>query len=177
MKNHRLERCLWSAALLGSVWISGCAMISGVPDLPVPEAQKPTAPFEQSTALFSQGRYEAAYSANHKILQEGRGAPDVALFNMGVISAHSANPKKNYPRALSSFRTLVVEYPQSSMVEPAKTWIQVLEAYQKLADEKRLLMREREAFAHEKDKLKYAIEKSRQVDVDIEKRRRDTLRK
>ena len=175
--NHRLQRFLWSAALLGSVWISACAIIGVEPDLPVPEAKKPIASFEQSTALFSQGQYEAAYTENHKIFQEGRGAPDVALFNMGVISAHSANPKKNYPRALSSFRTLVVEYPQSPMVEPAKTWIQVLEAYQKLADEKRVLMREREAFAQEKDKLKYAVEKSRQVDVDIEKRRRDTLRK
>ena len=96
---------------------------------------------------------------------------------MGMISAHSANPKKNYPRALSSFRTLLVEYPQSPMIEPAKTWIQVLEEYQKLADEKRVLMKEREALVHEKDKLRYTVEKSRQVDVDIEKRRRDTLRK
>ncbi len=143
----------------------------------VPEAKKPTGPFEQSTALFSHGQYEAAYIENQKILQEGRGAPDMALFNMGMISAHSANPKKNYPRALSSFRTLVVEYPQSTMIEPAKTWIQVLEEYQKLADEKRVLMREREALVQEKDKLRYSVERSRQVDVDIEKRRRDTLRK
>ena len=63
------------------------------------------------------------------------------------------------------------------MIEPAKTWIQVLEEYQKLADEKRVLMREREALVQEKDKLRFSVERSRQVDVDIEKRRRDALRK
>jgi hypothetical protein len=177
MKIRRLRRYLWFAALLGSVWIPGCTPLSGGPDTLVPEGKKPTGPFEQSNALFSHGQYQAAYNENQKILQEGRGAPDVALFNMGMISAHSANPKKNYPRALAAFRTLVVEYPQSPMIEPAKTWIQVLEEYQKLADEKRVLMREREALGQEKDKLRFSVERSRQVDVDIEKRRRDTLRK
>jgi len=177
MKNQRSRYFFPAYALLGSVWMSACSPLNGGPDTPAPEAKKPIAPFEQSSALFSHGLYEAAYNENQKILQEGRGAPDVALFNMGMISAHSANPKKNYPRALSSFRTLLVEYPQSPMIEPAKTWIQVLEEYQKLADEKRALMKEREALVHEKDKLKYTVEKSRQVDVDIEKRRRDTLRK
>ena len=177
MNSQRLQRYLWTTALLGSVWISGCTPMSGGPDTTVPESKKPNAPFAQSNALFSRGQYEAAYNENQKILQEGRGAPDVALFNMGMISAHSANPKKNYPRALSSFRTLIVEYPQSPMIEPAKTWIQVIEEYQKLTDEKRVLMKEREALVQEKDKLRYTVEKSRQVDVDIEKRRRDALGK
>ncbi len=63
------------------------------------------------------------------------------------------------------------------MVEPAKTWITVLEEHQKIADEKRSLTKEREALVQEKDKLKYTIEKSRQVDIEIEKRRRGTLQK
>ena len=146
-------------------------------ELPVPDVKNRPAPFEQSAAMISQGQYEAAYNENQKILQEGRGAPDMALFNMGMVSAHSGNPKKNYPRALLSFRALVKDYPQSSMVEPAKTWIQVLEEYQRMADEKRITTRERESLLQEKEKLKYTIEKSRQVDIEIEKRRRETLRR
>ena len=69
------------------------------------------------------GQYDAAYNETQRILQEGSGATDVALFNLGMISAHSANPKKNYTRALSYFRTVVMEYPQSQMSEPAKTWL------------------------------------------------------
>jgi hypothetical protein len=177
MKIQPSRGFLWLAALIGSVWLSSCSSMIGGSDPLVPEGEKRTTPFEQSTSLFYHGQYEAAYNENQKILQEGRGAPDVALFNMGMISAHSANPKKNYPRALSSFRTLVKDYPQSSMAEPAKTWIQVLEEYQKMVEEKRTLTRERESLVQEKDKLKYTIEKSRQVDLEIEKRRRETLRK
>ncbi len=147
------------------------------PVAPVPEVEHRTDPFEQSKALFSQGQYEAAIIENQKIFQHRTGSPDIALFNMAMISAHPSNPKKNYPRALSSFRTLVKEYPKSPMVDPAKTWITVLEEHQKIADEKRNLTKEREALLQEKAKLKYTIEKSRQVDLEIEKRRRGTLQK
>jgi hypothetical protein len=165
--------------------------MTGGSDPLVPDVARRPALFEHSHALFSRGQYDAAYNENQKILQESRGAPDVALFNMGMISAHSANPQKNYARALSSFRTLVTDYPQSQMVEPAKTWIQLLEEYQKMAEEKRMLIeekrilieekrmliREQKSLVQEKQKLKYTTEKSRQVDVEIEKRRREMLRK
>jgi TolA-binding protein len=117
--------------------------MNGRPVPPVPEVEHRTDPFEQSKALFSQGQYEAAINENQKIIQDRTGSPDIALFNMGMISAHPTNPRKNYPRALSSFRTLVKEYPQSAMVDPAKTWITVLEEHQKIADEKRTLSKER----------------------------------
>jgi hypothetical protein len=110
MKIQRLRRYLWFAALLGSVWISGCTPLSGGLDMAVPEAKKPTGPFEQSTALFSHGQYEAAYIENQKILQEGRGAPDMALFN--IMISPFGNPKKIITY-LSSFRTLVVNIPES----------------------------------------------------------------
>lgn len=164
------------AILIGLVMVSGCSSMGGS-DTPVSGVQKRTTAFEHSQVLLSQGQFDAAYNENEKILQDSRGAPDVALFNMGMISAYSANPKKNYARALSSFRTLVKNYPQSQMVEPAKTWIQVLEEYQKLMEEKRMLIRDRESLMQEKEKLKYTIEKSRQVDVEIEKRRREALQK
>ena len=185
MKNRKSCSSWWWITLLWGVWLSGCASMNSAPVPPIsaplppppPVVQPRTDPFEQSKALFSQGQYEAAIVENQKILQDRRGSPDVALFNMGMISAHPTNPKKNYPRALSSFRTLVKEYPQSPMVDPAKTWITVLEEQQKIADEKRSLTKEREALLLEKDKLKYTIEKSRQVDIEIEKRRRGTLQK
>jgi len=186
MKTRASYSSLWWITLLWAVLLSGCASMNSAPvppiSAPVPPnppvvVQTQTDPFEKSKALFSQGQYEAAITENQKIIQDRRGSPDVALFNMGMISAHPTNPKKNYTRALSSFRTLVKEYPQSSMVDPAKTWITVLEEQQKIADEKRILTKEREALLQEKDKLKYTIEKSRQVDIEIEKRRRGTLQK
>jgi len=162
--------------LVGFVF-SGCSSMSGRSDALIPQVERRSVPFEHAQALLSQGQYDAAFNETKGILQEGSGAPDVALFNLGMISAHSANPKKNYTRALSYFRTVVKEYPQSQISKPAKTWIQVLEEYQKMSEEKRLLIRERESLVQEKEKLKYANDKSRQVDVEIEKRRRETFRK
>jgi hypothetical protein len=139
---------------------------------------------ERSKALFTEGNYEAALKENQKALAEKKVALDVALFNMGLISAYSSNPQKDYPKALVSFRTLVSQYPQSPLAEQAKVWVLVLEEHQKitedkqkLVEEKRALTRERELLSLEREKLKYTAEKLRQVDIEIEKRRRQTLSK
>jgi len=164
------------AVLVGFAALTGCSSMTNLSESTAPTAER-RAVFERVDSLVSEGQYDTAYNETQKIMKEGAGAPDVALFNLGMISAHSANPKRNYPRALSHFRSVIKEYPQSPLAEPAKTWIQVIEEYQRMSDEKRLLVREREAPTQEKEKLKYANEKSRQVDVDVERRRRELLRK
>jgi hypothetical protein len=133
--------------------------------------------------------FEVALKENQMALSAGKMAPDIALYNSGFLLAHPANPKKDYVKAIHSFHTLVAEHPRSTLLEPAKTWIQVLEQQQKvaeqqqkvaeerrrLAEEKRALDRERETLSQERQKLNYATEKSRQLDLEIEKRRRQTL--
>jgi hypothetical protein len=126
--------------------------------------------------------FDVALKENQTALAAGKMAPDVALYNTGFLLAHPSNPKKDYSKAVHSFQSLVAEHPRSSLLEPAKTWIQVLEQQQKvtedrrkLAEEKRALDREREMLSQERQKLNYATEKSRQLDLEIEKRRRQTL--
>ena len=166
------------ATLTSLFSLSGCVTTNPL------HSERRSEHFDRAEALFSQGNYEAAFKENQKVLAEGKGAPDLALFNMGLVSAYSMNPKKDYPRALHSFRTLMKNHPNSPLTEQAKVWIQVLEEHQKvaeerhkLAEEKRTFTREREALSQERERLKYAVEKSRQVDIDIEKRRRQTLSK
>jgi hypothetical protein len=141
-------------------------------------------PNNRAPIASAPANFDATLKENQAALAAGRIAPDVALFNTGYLSAHPSNPKKDYPKAINSFQALIAEHPRSSLVEPAKTWIQVLEQQQKiveerrkLADEKRALEREREMLAQERQKLNYANEKSRQLDLEIEKRRRQTLSK
>jgi tetratricopeptide (TPR) repeat protein len=158
--------------------LAGCAAIqdsSKGPEIKTPELD----PMARAKSLFNEGNYEAAFKENQKLLAERKTAPDLALFNMGLIYAYSLNPKKDYPTALGHFKTLVTQYPQSSMFEQSKVWVQVLEERQKLVDErqklvedKRILTREREALAQEREKLKQTVEKSRQLDIEIDKRRR-----
>jgi hypothetical protein len=182
LTKFRNLRLLFSAAplLLGAL-ITGCSTID---------------PSSQGTGstiggLIIPSNFDQALKENQKALANGKGQPDVALYNIGVISAHSANPKKDYSRALLSFRTLVKDYPSSVRAEQAQIWIQALEQNQKnaeegqkLTEEKRTLVRERDQLAQERtqltqerNKLNYAIEKSRQLDAEIEKRRKQSLKR
>ncbi|HWO42769.1 MAG TPA: hypothetical protein VNO43_13295 [Candidatus Eisenbacteria bacterium] len=155
------------------------------------ESKPPPDSFARAKTLAVEGNFEAAYLENQKILSERKGAPDLALFNMGMLSATSLNPRRNHARALASFRKLVDEHPESPYAEQAKAWIQVLEEHQKVVDEKqkiaeekqrlieekRALIREREVLTQEKERLKYTAERSRQIDIEVEKRRREALRR
>jgi tetratricopeptide (TPR) repeat protein len=137
--------------------------------------------FALAKILFKEGNYDAAMKENQKLLSEGKAPADMALYNMGLIFACSLNPKKDYLKALDTFKKLVSQYPYSSFAEEVKVWIQVLEEHQKIADERQKfleeklnLTREREILSQEREKLKYTVEKSRQLDIEIEKRRRQT---
>ena len=137
--------------------------------------------FAQAKVLFKEGNYEAAMKENQKLLSEGKAPADMALYNMGLISACSLNPKKDYLKAIDTFKKLVSQYPHSSLAEESKVWIQLLEEHQKIAverqkflEEKLTLTREREILSQEREKLKYTVEKSRQLDIEIEKLRRQT---
>ena len=176
-----LQFLQWAALMAAMCCFTGCATLKVEPTAPENNARQD--PFALADTLFIEGHYEAALKENQRLLGEKKAAPDVALFNIGLISASSSNPKRDYPRALNSFKTLTFQYPQSPLTEPARIWIQAIEERQravderqKLLEEKRFLTREREALSEEVEKQKYIAEKSRQVDLEIEKRRRQRLR-
>jgi hypothetical protein len=176
-----LRRLVSAAALTVSVWTTGCSTIGD--QNPSEQSSGTQSDYlERSKALSSEGKHEAATQETQKALAQGQGSPDAALFNMGLISATSQNSKRDYPKALQSFKALVAQHPRSPFAEQGKVWIQVLEEHQKvteerqkLMEEKRALTRERELLSQEREKLKYTAEKSRQLDLDIEKRRRKSL--
>jgi outer membrane protein assembly factor BamD (BamD/ComL family) len=73
---------------------------------------------------------------------------DEALFAMALIHAHYGNPKKDYRKSLALFSRLAKEYPGSPRAEEAKIWVGVLEA----------------------------IEKTKQVDAEIEERKKGLVK-
>jgi tetratricopeptide (TPR) repeat protein len=180
-----LGTLFYGAMLTAAFYLSACVTPKGF------EGERRNERFERSENFFAEGKYEEAFKENQMVISERGKEADTALFNMGVISAHSQNPKKDYPKAVSYFRQVVNDYPQSPKAEPAKAWIEILEEHQrileekqKLGEEKRTLTREKETLAREKEllsqergKLKQMAEKSRQVDIEIEKRRRQARSK
>ena len=189
-ENDRALQWLYgTAAVIACFAFISCAKISETVPVPAPEQ------VGHSSIVSAPANFDVALRENQTALTAGKIAPDIALYNTGFLLAHPSNPKKDYPKAIHAFQTLIAEHPRSSLLEPAKTWIQVLEQQQKvaeesreqqqkiaeerrkLAEEKRALGKEREMLAQERQKLNYASEKSRQLDLEIEKRRRQTLSK
>ena len=116
-----------------------------------------TAPGEDAYAhldriepLMAQHDFEGALREGQEVLAlSPKAAPgDEALFDMALVHAHYANPKKDYRRSIGLFSRVVKEFPRSPRVEEARIWVGVLEA----------------------------IEKAKQVDADIEERKKGLVK-
>jgi TolA-binding protein len=101
----------------------------------------------RSQRLLSKGDFDRALEENQELLSKypNTSPGDEALFDMGLLYAHYGNPKKDYRKAISFFQKLVEGYPKSSLAAQAKIWIEVLQI----------------------------IEKSKQVDIEIEQMKKE----
>jgi hypothetical protein len=97
--------------------------------------------------FIARGDFEGAMRESQDILAHSPITPpgDEALMNMGLISAHYANPKRDYKKAVGYFMRIEKEFPRSPLVEEAKIWVGVL----------------------------LAFEKAQQVDIEIEKKKKE----
>lgn len=100
--------------------------------------------------LLEKGDFEGSMKEDQKALAlAGKQPPgDTALYNMGLIYVHYKNPNKNYEKAKAMFDRIDREYPDSLLAEEAKIWAGVLQV----------------------------IEKLKQVDIDIEEKKKELSR-
>ncbi len=100
--------------------------------------------------LLAKGDYEGSLRESQRVLTLLKDEPpaDTAIFNMGLVYVHPKNPKKDNKRAISFFSRVIKGYPDSPWVEQAKIWVGVLDG----------------------------VEKLKQVDLEIEERKRDRSR-
>lgn len=100
--------------------------------------------------LISQKNFEGALDEQQKLASRYPNKPpgDEALFTMGLIFINADNAKKDYRRALDLFKRLVSQFPQSPRFEEAKAWVGVLDV----------------------------IEKTKQVDIEIEQKKKEMTR-
>lgn len=79
--------------------------------------------------LIRRGDFETALRESQKVLALSPKSPpgDAALYHMGLIHLHSANPKMDHKKALAVFTRLKKDFPGSTYLEEAKIWIGVLE--------------------------------------------------
>ncbi len=118
-------------------------------------------PLVSGRELFVQGRYDEALRELQRALAASsrHSLEDEALFLAGMIYAHPGNPKKDYVKSLGYFKRLLKDHPQSSWAELAKAWTQMLQDNDRLSQAV--------------EKLHQTIEKSKQVDIEIEEKKRE----
>ncbi len=97
--------------------------------------------------LFSNKDFKGTLEENRKIISvfDKTSPGDEALFTTGLIYSHHDNPEKDYEKSVTYFKRLIQDYPQSHFIEQAKMWITVLDI----------------------------IEKTEEVDIEIEKKKRE----
>ncbi len=130
------------------VSVLGCAWLQGIRE--GPDAAQA---LQRGRRLLAQQDYDGAVRENQRALALSHNKPpaDEAIFNLGLAAAHAGNPKKDNRAAVGYFNRVIKEYPQSQWADQAKVWIGVLQL---------------------NDKLSETLEKSKQVDIEIEEKRR-----
>lgn len=100
--------------------------------------------------LLARGDYEGSLRESQRALGLLKDQPpaDTAIFNMGLVYAHPKNPKKDNKRAIYFFNRVIKGFPDGPWAEQAKIWVGVLDG----------------------------VEKLKQVDLEIEERKRDRSR-
>ncbi|MBI5603742.1 MAG: outer membrane protein assembly factor BamD [Deltaproteobacteria bacterium] len=146
--------------------------------------------------LFVQGNYERALREHLRVIALMNNHPpvDEAYFFMGLIHADQGNPKKDYGQSLYFMNRLIKEFPESLFSRPAKSWIRVLQDnerlvrenekwiknnekgfkdQEKILKENEKLVKDHERLIKENEKLTRMLEEYKQVDIDIEGKKRD----
>jgi outer membrane protein assembly factor BamD (BamD/ComL family) len=113
---------------------------------------------------LAEGNYGSALKEIEKVMSlAGKNTPvDESLFYTGVIYAHPANPARDYGKSMISFKNLINDYPHSSLLEPAKTIMGLLQENNKL---NRTI-----------DRLNNIIDELRKVDIDVEQKKRERIK-
>jgi len=153
--------------------------------------------------MLARGDYSGSLTVFQNVVASAKKQPpaDAAIFYIGVVQAHPRNPRKDRQNAVLSFQQVLTQYPESRFVALAQAWVAVLREIDaanqeiertkleveksKQEIEKSRLAAERAKQEAEKSRLelekshqdfekaKQLIERSKQVDIQIEKKRRE----
>lgn len=110
--------------------------------------------------LFAEGDYAGALRELEKAASLSRMAAvtEESLLYLGLVYAHSGNPKRDYGKSAFYFKKLAKNYPRSPIAEQAKIMIAVFQ--------------ENDELSRNIERLNEIIEESKKVDIGIEDKKR-----
>ncbi len=123
------KHVLLYAAVVALLALSACALPFGGFDSGVCRPQ----PLRSVRAYLDRGDFDGALRDRQDVLARSPHSREgaEALFDMALLSAHFANPKKDYRRSLDLFRQYIREYPSGPAAEESKIWVGVLESMER----------------------------------------------
>lgn len=169
-----------------SLAVAGCAPFQK-PDrgeqLPLNTPSEEKQLLLRAKSSFSRGDFLTSLKENQEILNrfpEKYG--DHALYALGLIYAYPEYPDANYETALTFFKKLIGEYPDSVFKNQAKIWISILNQtaeHEKERDKnnKQIDLLERALKAEKKQikNLQNQIKSLKEIDLGIEEKKREAL--
>jgi len=102
----------------------------------------------------------------NKLSSKRTSLSDERLFDIGISYADPGNSTKDYNKSITTFKKLIAEYPNSA-------WIYRSHVVSEILQENAKLKKQGIDLSQENAKLKEIIEQSKQVDIEIEKKKRE----
>jgi hypothetical protein len=97
------------------------------------QAQGQCVRLEGLLPLIERGEFDRTVKESEGILAAspgGRRAAD-ALFALGLVYAHADNPRKDYRKSREYFSQVRRQFPDGSAAQEARIWISVLDLFEK----------------------------------------------
>jgi hypothetical protein len=156
--------------LSGLLWLAGCASVPSTSD-------KPRATFPPQQVMEG-GDYAGFLAKNRQMLERCAGGTEceVVLFNLGFVHAYPQSPYHDPSKALQYFNDLIKKYPQTPWAFEGRAWRALLTENLALEEKRRRL----QADLRSKDvtirTLRTQLGRSRDIDIEIDKKERELLR-
>ena len=171
MRAHRFC-CPLLAGLLALLLLMGCGAQKQKVIAPPPSFSS----FPPQKAMES-GDYAGFLEENRSKLKQcsGQVECDVVLFNLGFLHAYSGSGFYSPRKALYYFNELVATHPQSPWAFQAKGWTDILNKSIAFEAQCRQLKGKLKTRKTAIDELQKQMERSRDIDVEMDRKERELL--
>lgn len=161
-----------TGCMFSLLWLAGCAQ---APPKPTPQA---VYEFPPQKAMESRD-YASFLEENQKALENC--TPEAqcgkALFNVAFVYAYPESPYYNRPEGLRRMQEVVEKYPESAWAYQAKAMAVLLKTRIVFMEPKKRTRMKRQLKSKESriEKLQDQIERSREIDLEIDRKERELL--
>lgn len=177
MRPRGVQTAVWRAlggSLVSTLLIAGCVPQPQPPDLP-PEPPPIVCP---PRLVMENGDYTTFLNDNRQVLAQCAGGTgcDEALFNLGVVHADPQSPYYNPAQAVQYFDQLTQQYPRTSWASAGRAWYALLHENRDLEEKRRRLQHDLRTREGTIRNLRGQIGRSRELDLQLDKKERELLR-